>query len=106
MKFLNKIKNNRLVLGTTLALMSAPSWAYKVGDDSDDSHRGAFNNVAQALLDVLGGSGGLVVIFLSVAGAAFGMVSGNTKLVWIMVGVCLLLGVAPMAVQNFFGAVF
>ena len=101
---MNLLKSaKQLVISASLMVMSAPIYAYSgVGDGA----AGAFDKMVQWLIDVLGGSGGLLLTILALIAAAIGMVTGSMKFMWSMVGVALVCSIGPAVVQALMGVTF
>lgn len=104
-KAIQKIKSlhKQAIVSGGLLLMSLPAWAYEEGASGE---AGAFDKMVKFIMNILGGSGGFVLVLLAVAGAAVGMISGNSKLLWSMVGIIALLTVGIASVKLLFGATF
>lgn len=101
---MNLLKSaKQLVISASLIVMSAPIYAYSGGGDGA---AGAFDKMVQWLIDVLGGSGGLLLTILALIAAAIGMVTGSMKFMWTMVGVALVCSIGPAVVQALMGVTF
>ena len=105
MNLLKSFKNNRLIIGASLMLMSAPLYAYD-GSSGDTTAEGAFNSMVNWIIDILSGSGGLLLTLVALVAAAIGMASGSVKFMWSMVGVALLCSIGPSVIKALMGVTF
>ena len=105
MKKLLATLKNRAIFGATLALASAPTWAYDP-DNAGDGVEDAFAGIAKTLIAVLQGSGGFVLSILAIIGAGISMVAGKTTMMWICIGLVVLLAGGVGAAKLLFGATF
>ena len=108
MNKLLSILKERAIFGATMFLTAAPVWAAGDKSDTGDYQQAAeaFGGMADFLIAILQGKGGLVLVLLAFAGAVIGMVTGKTVLVWSMVGVIVLLAVGIGVVKSLFEFAF
>lgn len=104
-KLLSTLKD-RAIFGATVFLTAAPVWAAGDKDSDNKDAAEAFGSMADFLIAILQGKGGLVLILLALAGAVVGMITGNAKLLWSMVGVTVLLAVGVGVVKSLFEFAF
>ena len=106
MKLLQTLKE-RALFGAATFLATAPALAYDPSDKSGSQDTAdAFAGIANILIGVLQGSGGFVMIVLSIIGAGIGMLTGKTILMWICIGLIVLLSAGVGAAKILFGATF
>ena len=109
MKKLLSILKDRAIFGATVFLTAAPVWAAGDKDGTENDYQkaaDAFGGMADFLIAILQGKGGLVLVLLAFAGAVVGMVTGKTVLVWSMIGVIVLLAVGIGVVKSLFEFAF